>query len=119
MVLAAFGLRVTVMVLIFLRNSLACKMIRRGLLIWEDFQGLRRVEEGIELGRVAVLVFNCAFFFLGLDKKRKKRLFDQQTRIRDEPKLRMKNRFGKNRTLSVSSSSNTDTIPPKPKVTKR
>ena len=48
-------------------------MIRRGLLIWEDFQGLRRVEEGIELGRVAVLVFNCAFCFLGLDKRRKKR----------------------------------------------
>ena len=66
MVLAAFGLRVTVvMVLILLRHSLACKMIRRGLLIWEDFQGLGREEEGVELGRVVVLIFNCAFCFLG------------------------------------------------------
>ena len=73
MVLAAFGLRVTVMILILLRHFLAYKMIRRGLLIWEDFQGFRREEEGIELGRVAVLVFNCAFCFLGLDKRRKKR----------------------------------------------
>jgi len=43
----------------------------------------------------------------------------RQTRIRDEAKLRMETKFGKNRTLPVASSSNTDMIPPKPKVTKK
>ena len=41
------------------------KLIRTGLLIWEDFLVLRREEEGVDPGRVVVFVFNCAFCFLG------------------------------------------------------
>ena len=55
----SFTLRVAVLVLFILRDSLAYKVIRRGLLIWKDYQVLYSEDGrggGVEPGKVVVLV---------------------------------------------------------------